>query len=282
MITKEIAHTDGFLHLTKTFELDYETPYSFLVTPISFQANFKALFFDNVYGEVEPAVAVPVMPFYDALKPSGYQNYISTYSLDGFSTALLEESPISGWVNKAYTTEITTSQLNAFLPGIQSYYGDVPVAVKYTITKLGNFSTTANVAMINALATMTIEFWALSSTGPSLATSMTLVDTAIGFGIVVNSMTIEFQLGTTNVDKVVVNSCSFGKLSALLMKTELNNFFRLFTPIINKDLAAHTFTVPSNVGGIFILSNLVISYYDNYIYFGMTPTFITPALAVEE
>jgi hypothetical protein len=136
--------------------------------------------------------------------------------------------------------------------------------------------------MINALATMTIEFWALSSTGPSLATSMTLVDTAIGFGIIVNNMTMEFQLGTTNVDKVVVNSCSFGKLSALLMKTELNNFFRLFTPTINKDLAAHTFTVPSNVGGIFILSNLVISYYDNYIYFGMTPTFITPALAVEE
>jgi len=139
LITKEIAHTDGFLHLTKTFELDYETPYSFLVTPISFQANFKALFFDSVYGEVDPAVAVPVMPFYDALKPSGYQNYISTYSMDGFTTALLEEAPISGWVNKAYTTEITTSELNAFLPGIQSYYGDVPVAVKYTITKLGNF-----------------------------------------------------------------------------------------------------------------------------------------------
>lgn len=66
------------------------------------------------------------------------------------------------------------------------------------------------------------------------------------------------------------------------MKTELNNFFRIFTPIINKDLAAKTFTVPSNIGGIFVLSNLTIGYYNNYLYFGMTPTFVPPALAVEE
>ena len=282
LINKGLVKSDGFLHLTKTFELDFETPASFLVTADAFQTDIKGLFFDNVYGEVEPAVAVPVLPYFDVTKPELYQNYISTYSMDGLTTALLEETSISGWVNGSYNTTITTSMLNAFLPGILSYYGDVPVAVKYTITQLGSFSTTEGVSMINALATMTIEFWAQTATGPSLATSMTLVDTAIGFGIIVDNMTMQFALATTNVDKVVVNSCSFGKLSALLMKTELNNFFRIFTPIINKDLAAKTFTVPSNIGGIFILSNLTIGYYNNYLYFGMTPTFITPALAVEE
>ena len=111
---------------------------------------------------------------------------------------------------------------------------------------------------------------------------MTLVDTSFSFTVLVNNMTINAQLGTTNVDKVTVNSCTFGKLSALLLKTELNNFFRVFTPIINKDLQNHAFTVPSNIFGIFILSNLTIGYYNNYIYLGMTPTFIAPALAVEE
>jgi hypothetical protein len=52
-------------------------------------------------------------------------------------------------------------------------------------------------------------------------------------------------------------------------------------PFINKNLLSHSFTVPSNIFGIFILSNLQIGYYNNYIYLGMTPTFIAPALAVE-
>jgi len=52
--------------------------------------------------------------------------------------------------------------------------------------------------------------------------------------------------------------------------------------MINQDLAANVITVPSNVFGIFMLSNLTISYYDNFIYLGFTPTFIPRALAVEE
>jgi len=111
---------------------------------------------------------------------------------------------------------------------------------------------------------------------------MTLIDTKFSFTVFVNNMTVNAQLGNTNVDKITVNSCAFGNLSALLLKTELNNFFRVFTPIINRDLQTHTFTVPSNVFGIFTLSNLTIGYYNNYIYLGLTPTFIVPALAVEK
>jgi hypothetical protein len=136
---------------------------------------------------------------------------------------------------------------------------------------------------MGGITTVTLEFWAQTSlTTQELATSMTLIDTKFSFTVLVNNMTINAQLGTTNVDKITVNSCAFGNLSALLLKTELNNFFRVFTPIINKDLQLHTFTVPSNIFGIFILSNLTIGYYNNYIYLGMTPTFIVPALAVEK
>jgi hypothetical protein len=136
---------------------------------------------------------------------------------------------------------------------------------------------------MGGVTTLTLEFWAQTSlTTQELATSMTLVDTTFSFTVLINNMTINAQLGTTNVDKITVNSCTFGKLSALLLKTELNNFFRIFTPIINKDLQSHSFTVPSNIFGIFVLSNLTIGYYNNYIYLGMTPTFIAPALAVEK
>ena len=89
-------------------------------------------------------------------------------------------------------------------------------------------------------------------------------------------MAISINLGNVNVDKVTVNSCSFGKLSALTLKLELNNFFRIFTPEINHVLAKHPVEFPSNIFGIFLLSDLTLGYFNNYIYAGATPTFIPP------
>jgi hypothetical protein len=285
-LSAEIRKTDGFLHLaplfSNTFWIDWETPASALVTANSFTIEVKGDMFDTAYGEIDPLVAIPTMPTFDATKPEGYQNYISTWTMDTFGAALTEETPLGAWVNKSYNTTITTGQLNPFLPGIQSFYGDVPCAIHFSITKLGSFNVLEANPQINALATITLEFWALTSTGPQLATSMTLIDTFFGFTITVNNMTMNLQLATTNVDKITVNSCSFGKLSTLLLKTELNNFFRVFTPIINSDLAADTFTVPSNVFGVFQLTNLTLGYYQNYLYVGMTPVFIAPVSAVEQ
>lgn len=281
-----IRKTDGFIHMNPLFSntlwIDWETPVSALVTDKSFTIEIKGDLFDTAYGEINPGVSIPTMPSFDLLKPEGYQNYVSTFTMDTFGAAITEETPLGGMVNGAYTTEITTSMLNALLPGIESYYGDVPVAVHFSITKLGSFNVLEANPQINALATMTLEFWAQTPTGPQLATSMTLVDTFFGFTITVVDMTMNLQLATTNVDKITVNSCAFGKLSTILLKTELNNFFRVFTPIINRDLSAKTFTVPSNVAGVFELTKLTLGYYTNYLYVGFTPVFITPATAVEE
>ena len=102
------------------------------------------------------------------------------------------------------------------------------------------------------------------------------------FTVDVDNMTVLIIIGTINVDKVTVNSCSFGKLSPILLKSELNNFFRLFLPLINKELQSYTITVPNNIFGLFLLSDLTIGYYNNFIYLGMTPTFLAPASAVQK
>lgn len=83
--------------------------------------------------------------------------------MDAFFGSLLEEVPIGGWVNKLYTTEITTTKLNAFLPGILGYYGDVPVAVHFSIQQLGNFTVTEANPQMGGVSTLTLEFWAQTS-----------------------------------------------------------------------------------------------------------------------
>jgi hypothetical protein len=278
---KLFVKSDGFLPLPHGIVIDWETPTAAIVSTTAFMFAIKGDFFDRPYGEIDPGVAIPSMPNFDASKPEGYQNYVSTFSLDTIGSTITEETTISSWVNAAYTTSITTGRLNAFLPGIQAYYGDVPVAINWSITKLGSFGVTEANPQVNCLATINLDFYAMTATGPQLATSMTLVDTFVGFTILVNNMTMNIQLATTNVDKIVVNSCSFGKLSTVLLKTEINNFFRIFTPIINNDLANDTITVPSNLG-FFTLTNLTLGYYNNFMYIGMTPVFNAPVMAVEE
>ena len=103
---------------------------------------------------------------------------------------------------------------------------------------------------------------------------MTLIDTKFQFTVFVNDMVVTMNLGTVNVDKITINYCSFGTLSAFTLKVELNNFFRIFTPVINRKLAKHPINFPSNIFGMFLLSDLTIGYFNDYLYLGFTPTFI--------
>jgi hypothetical protein len=61
------------------------------------------------------------------------------------------------------------------------------------------------------------------------------------------------------------------------LKLELNNFLRIYMPHINAWLVNTPVTIPSNIAGIFELSNLTLEYFNNYVYVGATPTFIPPS-----
>lgn len=89
-------------------------------------------------------------------------------------------------------------------------------------------------------------------------------------------MNVTANITELNIDKIVVNSCAFGRLSAFTLKHELDIAFKVLTPLVNKKLEDQTITVPSNIGGIFELSDLYVEYYDQYLYGGATPTFIAP------
>lgn len=229
------------------------------------------------------------MPYFDATLPSQYQVFLSSYTIDSFFDSYLEIGEIRGWFNNSmipdsYALKMTTTTLNTFLTGIQSYYGpNLPVDVHFNVQSLNNFTVTEDNERMGGLTTVTLEFWVeTSDTTQELATSMTLIDTQFSFTASVDDMVITLNLGNINVDKITVNYCSFGKLSALTLKVELNNFFRMFMPAINHKLAKHAVTFPSNMFGIFMLSDLTLGYYNDFVYCGFTPTFIPRATAVEK
>lgn len=135
---------------------------------------------------------------------------------------------------------------------------------------------------MSGVTTLVLEFWVETAQGTKeMAASLRLVDTDFAFSALINDMTLAISLQKVNVNSVTILSCTFGKLSALTIKVELNNFFRLFTPAINNFLAKKTITFPSEFFGIFKLTNLTLDYYDHYIFAGATPLFIAPSKKIE-
>lgn len=65
------------------------------------------------------------------------------------------------------------------------------------------------------------------------------------------------------------------------VKLEINNGFKVAKPFLNKLLASKPLNFPKNVFGLFELTAMTLSYYDDYIYAGITPIFIGPESVYE-
>jgi hypothetical protein len=147
-----IDATDGFfpLLLVPGWVYDWETPQAAVVSTEAFSIGQRALFFDRQYGEQEPATTIPDMPYYNNALPSQYQMYVSAYTIDSFFDSYLEINTIKGWflssmIPPTAKMSLTTSSLNTFLPGIESFYGpDMPVDIHFTILELNNFTVSEN------------------------------------------------------------------------------------------------------------------------------------------
>lgn len=174
---------------------------------------------------------------------------------------------------------MTTSDLEFFLPGIEAYYGaDRPIDLHFNVTEIGDIGIIAADSEMDGEGTLVTQFWVEMVDGSKeLATEITFSQTTFGFTVLVNDMAVSLQIAQVHSANVTIDSCTFGTLSPLKIKLELNNFLLLYMGHINNWLAGLPIVIPSQIGNIFTLSNLTIEYFDDYIYAGATPTFIAPA-----
>ena len=138
---------DGYfpVPLVPHWIIDWETPQQAIVTDTSFAIGVKGLMFDDLIGEEDPGIKAPDMPYFNSSYPEKYQAYVSAYSIDGFFNSMIEVIGIKGWVNAteipaSVPLTLDTKTVNILLPGIEDYYGDIPINVQFNVTKFGNFS----------------------------------------------------------------------------------------------------------------------------------------------
>lgn len=160
--------------------------------------------------------------------------------------------------------------------GISAYYGpDLPVDIHFQLTSLTDFGVTENSQTVTLHGDMVLQFWVHTTEGTvEMATQMTLSDIYYDGTLVTEGFSISPKIDKANVGKVSVDSCTFGTLSALTLKVQINASFKLFMPEINALIATVPIVIPSDIYGIFTLSDLSITYHDSYVGLGATPTFL--------
>jgi len=280
---KLLEKNDGFISFpwkTHFVTFDWESPQQAVnVTDTYLGLGTKGLFFENGAGEVAPNVPIPAMPYRPTTAPiPGLNLFASTYSIDSFFTALLDAQPIAGWYN---STSVTAGELDIALPGISKHYGsNQTVFINYDLKNITDTTIKQKSSTMGAYFTLDLNFW-VNTTNSTVeeAASITLQHTDFSFDLDIQNMTASMLMDTVNVDKILINSCSFGKLSPFTMKLKLNNGWRIAKPTVNRLLKGHSITVPSKPTKYFEISNLQLSYYDNYLGVGLTPTFIGPTAA---
>jgi hypothetical protein len=84
------------------------------------------------------------------------------------------------------------------------------------------------------------------------------------------------NVDTVNVDKIVINEDNIGGLRAAAIKTQMNLGMRAWIIKANIILADFYITIPNTFTKYFALSDVVISYFDDYLMLGLTIIFVDP------
>lgn len=147
----------------------------------------------------------------------------------------------------------------------------------FQVEEVGDIGITQDDQEMSGTGTLETQFWVVNADGTrDLAVTVILAQTKFGFTALVDNMDVMLQISQVKSSDLSIPYCSFGTINAFTLKLELNNFLKLYMGHINTWLETKPIAIPSQVGGLFILSDLTIEYYDDYIYAGATPTFIGP------
>lgn len=241
------------------------------------------LMYDDLIGEAEWSTAFPDMMYKDTAQPAQFQVFISDESIDSLMGSWLEVGQIAGWVYgdslPAYVgATLTCSDLERAFPGISAKYGaDSIVEIHFDVTALDDFTSSAADQDVSVYGSANLQFWPRFSGTTELAVELNVIDILFTGGIQIQNFMATGEVSTFLVDKIVVVSSTVGDISTFQLKLEFNTISRILVPSINSILQGYQVPVPQDILGIFILSNLFLTYNDGFIFGGATPTFVPPA-----
>jgi hypothetical protein len=135
--------------------------------------------------------------------------------------------------------------------------------------------------MIGATATIDIQFWVETNLGDELALDVSIDPFQLNLTFTITDFDVSLQLINFHINTISVVESNVGRVSTLVLVTTINAGFKIIVPLVNSVLSKFDVVVPSNILGVFVLSDLYLEYYDGYTYFGVTPTFLPPSTTAQ-
>lgn len=138
------------------------------------------------------------------------------------------------------------------------------------------FTSSAANQDVNLYGSVTIQLWPRFDNTTELAVELDVIDIQFTGGIAINGSFASANITTFLVDKIEIPVSTIGRISAAQLKLEFNTASRLVVPRLNAKLQEYRIPIPTNILGIFMISDLFLTYADGYIFAGATPTFVSP------
>jgi len=135
-----VAASDGYAYIPflgdlSNIILDWETPAPNVITATAIEMGTKGLIFERESGKKDFDTEIPELPWTDDDNNSGFQLFISDYTMDSATDAFFKATSLpflikSSYVPSSFPYQLTTSTLDYALPGIEMHYGaDLPVDI---------------------------------------------------------------------------------------------------------------------------------------------------------
>ena len=175
--------------------------------------------------------------------------------------------------------------MNIFFPGLLKHYGpNHTVDIELQVVKVTNFASKENDKTVSFDTDLAMKFWVNDvNATKECAVDITLEALEVnGSAYIHDKDRFSLNLTELHVDTIEVVSTTFGNLNLTLLAQLLNEGADVVIPYIDKWLLA-TFSVkiPTEIFGLFELSDMALQYHNDYIEIGATPTFLPPNTTYE-
>ena len=185
----------------------------------------------------------------------------------------------SSEVPASFPIQLNTSGLDPFFPGLEKHYGpNLPIDIYSTLRKLEKFEVKENDSTMGFTGTLGVEFVVnMANNTHETAVNITLDQLLTNFTVLIGSNnTLTMNVTEVKLGMIEVDGTTFGSLNMTLLTKLLNDGIILGLDFFNIWIQTQTVQIPSELFGLFTLSDLVVKYHDGFLEAGLTPTFLPP------
>ena len=228
----------------------------------------------------------PGMMYHDDASDSKMQVFLSTFVLNTLADSIFKTRNFKftidqSMVPKSVPVALDTTTLDNFFPGMADKFGQHrPVKVELDLMRIGSFDTRKADQHLSVQLDTAVRFLVQEIDGTQTeAINVQLMEMMANVSVsATDDMKPIVKVLDASVGYITETRSAVGNINCTLLANNINTAMAYGVQVFTAWFAtkADSLVIPTNIMGLFDLSDLTIKYHDGFIEAGLTPTFIAP------